>query len=72
MVSANNRNRGGVLVENEIEKNRKLMIAIASSTGLNSNETLEISRQLDTLINQYESLKVNLENKNKRNHNAEK
>ena len=67
MVSANDRNRGGVLVENEIEKTRKLMIAIASSTGLNSNETLEISRQLDTLINQYESLKVNLENKNKRN-----
>ena len=57
MVSANYRNRGGVLVENEIEKTRKLMIAIASSTGLNSNETLEISRKLDTLINQYESIK---------------
>ena len=44
-------------MENEIEKTRKLMIAIASSTGLNSNETLEISRKLDTLINQYESIK---------------
>ena len=54
-------------MENEIEKTRKLMISIASSTGLNSNETLEISRQLDTLINQYESIKVNYENKNKRN-----
>ena len=53
-------------MEKEIEKTRKLMINIASSTGLNSNETLEISRKLDTLINQYEKYQSKFRNKNKR------
>ena len=66
VVSAKYRNRGGVLVEKEIEKTRKLMIDIASSTGLNSSETLEISRKLDALINQYESYQSKFRNQNKR------
>ena len=61
------RNRGGVLVEKEIEMTRKLMIDIASSTGLNSKETLEVSRKLDDLINHYEMNQSKLRNNNKDN-----
>lgn len=60
-------NRGGVLVEKEIEMTRKLMIDIASSTGLNSKETLEVSRKLDDLINHYEMNQSKLRNNNKDN-----
>lgn len=49
-------------MEKEIEETRKLMIDIASSTGLNSNETLKISRKLDILINQYESYQSKFRN----------
>ena len=52
-------------MEKEIEKTRKLMIDIASSTGLNSNETLEISRKLDVLINQYEKFQSEFRSNNK-------
>jgi hypothetical protein len=41
-------------VEKEIEETRKLMIEIAASTGLGSQETLAVSQKLDVLINRYE------------------
>ena len=59
-VSAKYRNRGGVLVEKKIEETRKIMIEIAASTGLGSQETLKISRELDTLINSFESYQSKL------------
>lgn len=52
-------------MEKEIEKTRKLMIDIASSTGLNSDETLRISRKLDDLINQFEKYQSKFRNKSK-------
>ena len=61
------RNRGGVLVDKEIEKTRKLMIDVASTTGLTSNETLEVSRKLDDLINHYEMHQSKLRNTKKDN-----
>ena len=46
MVNAKYRNRGGVQVEKEIEETRILMIEIATSTGLGSQETLKVSQKL--------------------------
>ncbi|QUW21712.1 aspartyl-phosphate phosphatase Spo0E family protein [Sporosarcina sp. Marseille-Q4063] len=42
-------------MEKEIEETRKLMIEIATSTGLGSQETLKVSQKLDALINRYEN-----------------
>lgn len=41
-------------MEKDIERTRKLMIDTASEKGLSSVETLNISRKLDVLINEYE------------------
>ena len=40
-------------MKDEIERTRKLMINIAINKGLAANETIEISRKLDRLLNQY-------------------
>lgn len=40
-------------MKDEIERIRKLMIDLATSKGLGANETIEISRKLDRLLNQY-------------------
>jgi hypothetical protein len=43
-------------LEAEIESTRKELIEIASQRGLSSLETLTISKLLDRLINEYNSL----------------
>ena len=40
-------------MEDEIERTRELMIETASSKGLESSETIDISRKLDALLNDY-------------------
>lgn len=40
-------------MKGEIERMRKLMINIALDKGLAASETIEISRKLDRLLNQY-------------------
>ncbi len=44
-------------LEEEIEQLREAMLIVADEMGLTADETLEISRQLDRLINQLEALK---------------
>ncbi|MCG7342692.1 aspartyl-phosphate phosphatase Spo0E family protein [Sporosarcina sp. ACRSL] len=43
-------------LEDEIESARKELITIAKQKGLSSMETLQISKALDCLINEYNSL----------------
>lgn len=43
-------------LEYEIELLRESMIAAASELGLNAIETIECSRRLDNLMNQYDAL----------------
>ena len=40
-------------MEDEIERTRELMMETASSRGLESSETIDISRRLDVLLNDY-------------------
>ena len=40
-------------MEDEIERTRELMMETASSKGLESSETIDISRRLDALLNDY-------------------
>ena len=42
-------------MDDEIERTREMMIATASSKGLGASETIEISRKLDALLNDYGS-----------------
>lgn len=42
-------------MEDEIERTRELMMETASSKGLESSETIDISRRLDVLLNDYGS-----------------
>lgn len=51
-------------MEKEIEETRNLMIEIATSTGLRSQETLKVSQKLDALINRYESYQNKLKGQN--------
>lgn len=44
-------------MEDEIERTRELMMETASCKGLNSCETVDISRKLDTLLNDYRAYK---------------
>jgi len=46
-------NIGRDYLKGEIERMRKLMINIALDKGLAASETIEISRKLDRLLNQY-------------------
>lgn len=46
---------GGVILEEEIEHTRELMIKTASIKGLGACETIELSRKLDALMNHYET-----------------
>ncbi len=50
---------GGLVLnlEDEIELMRKAMIDAAAKEGLASDEAMEFSRILDSLINQYEARK---------------
>ncbi|MBP2079959.1 aspartyl-phosphate phosphatase Spo0E family protein [Oceanobacillus polygoni] len=41
-----------------INQMRKSLISIAKETGLNSNETLYCSKELDELITRYQKLKM--------------
>lgn len=42
---------------NRIESLRRNMIEVANEKGFSSNESIEISRKLDNLLNQYEKTK---------------
>lgn len=42
----------------EIDEKRNKMIAIAMDSGLNSKETIKCSQELDSLLNQYERIKM--------------
>lgn len=42
----------------EIDKLRSKMIAIAMDYGLDSDETIRCSQELDQLLNQYERMKI--------------
>ncbi|GAA4071226.1 MAG TPA: aspartyl-phosphate phosphatase Spo0E family protein [Bacilli bacterium] len=42
---------------NRIESLRRSMIEVAIDKGFSSNESIEISRELDNLLNQYEKVK---------------
>ena len=42
---------------NRIECLRRSMIEIATNKGFASNESIEVSRELDNLLNQYEKTK---------------
>ncbi|MCG7334239.1 aspartyl-phosphate phosphatase Spo0E family protein [Sporosarcina sp. ACRSM] len=48
-------------LEEEIEQLREAMLIVADQMGLTADETLEVSRQLDRLINQLEALKNSCE-----------
>jgi len=41
----------------KIEQLRQSMIEVAIKKGLSSHESIEISRELDDLLNQYEKIK---------------
>lgn len=41
-------------LEQEIEQTRETMLVVATQMGLTADETLEVSRQLDQLINELE------------------
>lgn len=43
---------------NRIETLRRNMIEVANNKGFSSNESIEISRELDNLLNQYEKIKA--------------
>lgn len=53
MCFGSKQNIGRDHLKDEIERTRKLMINIAINKGLAANETIEISRKLDRLLNQY-------------------
>lgn len=40
-----------LLLLNQIDKKKKKMVEVASSTGMNSTQTLKCSQELDVLIN---------------------
>lgn len=42
---------------NRIESLRRSMIEVAIDKGFSSSESIEISRELDSLLNQYEKVK---------------
>lgn len=44
-------------LEEEIELIREAMLKVADKSGLSADETLEMSRRLDRLINELEALK---------------
>ena len=44
----------GLLLEEEIEITRELMIDTVSKKGLGASETIKLSVKLDALMNQYE------------------
>lgn len=46
-------------LEDEIEFTREAMAAAAVKEGLSANETLELSRKLDGLMNKFEVFKTN-------------
>ena len=52
---------GGVMLERsleeEIEWMREAMVEAAGKAGLTADETIEFSRRLDSLMNQYDALK---------------
>lgn len=44
----------GLSLREKIEFMRELMVNTATKKGLNASETIEVSRKLDALMNQYD------------------